>query len=98
MEKMGFFDRLEETFRNHTRDNICAGLRTLGVDAQMEMSRRAAEEAIRIGWCVGVIDISEGPIRWVNVCSYYTDYGVPDLRLGPDSPRLRIVCNLLISR
>ena len=42
--EMGSFDRLCELFRDHTRDRICARLRALGVDAQVNMSYRAAEE------------------------------------------------------
>lgn len=80
---MGFFDTFldwlfhpyEELFgrsEDCTRDNICAGLRSLGIDAQME-ERGQPEEEIRpyghsrFGVSLGLIDIPEGPIHWVNV-------------------------------
>jgi len=92
----GFFDVLRDIFRDHARDDICRGPRSFGIDAQMA-PRGRAEEDIGEG-SLGVIDIPEGPIRWVNVrkivtgggrsstTDYYTDYGVPDSRLGPNSP------------
>lgn len=52
---------------------------------------------------LGIIHIPEGPIRWVNILKetyyigsqtshtdYYTEYGVPNPRLRPDSPNARI--------
>jgi len=100
---MGFFGKLRETFRDHTKDDICAGLQALGIDAQMA-ARGRPEENIETGFytqSLGMIDIAEGPIRWINVrkrqprgpdasVAYHTDYGVPDSRLGPDLPRPRI--------
>ena len=102
---MGFFDKVKGSFRDSTRDDICFGLRSLGIDAQMA-ERGRAEEYIKHGsisvWpgfteCLGVIDIPEGPIRWVNVFRktefrsefgggspiiiYRTVYGVPDPRV-----------------
>ncbi len=32
---MLLFGKLRERFRNHTRDDLCASLRTLGIDAKM---------------------------------------------------------------
>lgn len=107
---MGFFDRVRETLRDRTRENFCEGLQRLGIHAQMA-ERGCAEENIGLGGpltsrnytkSLGVIDISEGPIHWVNVLKkrepgkgggsivYYAEYAVPDTRLGPNSPRLRI--------
>ena len=100
---MGFFGKIRETFRNHARDNICAGLQTLGIDAQMA-ERDRAEEKIGGKGSLGIIHIPEGTIRWINVRTethstgqyggggfdYYTEYGVPDPKLGFDSPWLRI--------
>ena len=49
---------------------------------------------------LGVIDISEGPIRWVNVrelgpdvdgnAAYYADFGVPDPKVTAGFPKVRI--------
>ena len=100
---MDFFDKVHERLRDHTRDDICARLRSLGIDAQIA-ERDRTEERIGCGnrrtypfqvdmRSLGLIDIAEGPIRWVNVLRsasspssgtvYRTDYGVPDPRLGP---------------
>jgi hypothetical protein len=59
---VGFFDKAKERFRDKTRDDICAGLRSLGIDAQMA-ERGAWQEKVRLeGWTpLGVIDIREGP-------------------------------------
>jgi len=100
---MDFFRNIRETFRDHARDDICAGLQRLGIDAQMA-PRRGPEERVGGSGFLGVIDITEGPIRWVNVrkvthsggpeggggTDYYTEYGVPDSRLGPNSPKPQI--------
>jgi len=84
-------------FRDHTRDNICAGLQKLGIDAKMA-TRGRVEESICGSGSIGIIYIPKGPIRWVNVRKetyggvesrstyYYTEYGIHDPRLGPDSP------------
>jgi len=32
---MGFLDKAKETFRDKTRDDLCAGLLTIGLDAHM---------------------------------------------------------------
>lgn len=101
-----FFSGIKEGFRDHTRDNICTDLQRLGIDAQMAPRGRPEEEVYikrlpDIG-SLGIICIPEGPIRWVNVRKetsqagpgttsyYYTEYGVPDPRLGPDFPGARI--------
>ena len=100
---MGFFDKVTEPFRDKKRDDMCARLRSLGIDAQMAERNRTEEKISGSGKrslglpgmrSLGLIDIAEGPIRWVNVLpsvrksplsptEYYTDYGVPDPRLGP---------------
>lgn len=91
------FSGIKESFRDHTRDDICAGLRRLGIDAKMT-ERGRVEEEIHGGGSLGIIYILEGPIRWINVSKgtthggggsqtdYYTEYGVLDTRLEPDSP------------
>lgn len=107
----GTFDMLKETFRDKTRDDICAALRSLGIDAQMA-KRGLGKKWIGLrdfslgssGESLGLIDILQGPIRWVNVLKYqthsgegsrgytyyFTDYGVHDPRLGPNSLRPEI--------
>ena len=99
-------DRLQDT---DLMDDTCAELQALGIDAQKAECGRP-EEKIGVegnqnldrfclnGISLGLIDIPEGPIRWVNIRSepsesgiiYYTNYGVPNPRLGPASPEMHI--------
>ena len=74
-------------FRDKSRDKICAGLQSLGVNARM--AARGSGDSL------GIIDIDDEPISWVDVrkvvtqhaggsgyggggssTTYYTDYGV----------------------
>lgn len=100
---MGFFNKFQETIRDKTRDNICDFLQSMGIDAQMA-ERGRGEENIESGSyskSLGIIDITKGQIRWVNVVKrseespggmkYYIKYGVPDSRLWVIiSPNLEI--------
>ena len=101
-EARSFSSKVQETFRDHARDDICISLQNLGIDAQMA-ERGRAEEKIRPrfigGKSLGVIDIPDGPIGWINIHKsstnvggrdYLTEYGVPDPKLGPNSPKYRI--------
>ena len=78
-------------------DDICFRLRLMGVEARMA----ARGEKIGGGGSLGLIDIGEGPIRWVNVrkliglgdpgdTERYTEYLVPDLRIASVLPQVRI--------
>jgi tetratricopeptide (TPR) repeat protein len=99
---MGFLDKVKELFqdKDEMRNNVCAHLQKLGIDAEMA-ERGRAEEVINSRSdreLLGMIDIPEGPIRWVNVrkwhkwptgsmgsrnvSDYFLNYGVPDARLG----------------
>ena len=88
---MSFFRDLHETFRDKTREALCRGLQNLRVGASMS-ERGREEEKIGGGGSLGLIDITEGPIRWVDVREdgepeslfrpiHYTDYGVPDQQI-----------------
>ena len=62
---MGFFER------DKTRDRICADLRGLGVKAHMA-TRGQLEENVGSTFfdfreSLGIIYISDSPIRWINV-------------------------------
>ena len=73
-----------------TRDELCAGLQAIGVDARTAERGRPEEKTGR--GSLGVIDIGRGPIRWINVRVYdqgentvhITEYGVPDSRHLPE--------------
>ena len=74
---------------DRTRDKLCAGMQAMGVDARMA-ERGRLEEKTGEG-SLGVLDIAQGPIRWINVREegsgedhgYITEYGVPDQRHLP---------------
>ena len=95
---MSFFRKVRENFRDTKRDEFCAHLRSLGMDAEMA-SRGRREEKLG-GGSLGLIDISKGPIRWVNVrrlgpgqdgnAGYYAEFGVPDPKVTADFPKVRI--------
>ena len=88
---MGVFDTLRERIRDKSREKICAGLQSLGVNARMAALGRP-EEYTGPGHSFGIIDINDGPIPWISVfytthlaegtsgtrvvIIYYTHYGV----------------------
>ena len=95
--------KLWEAIRDKTRDNICLALQSMGMDAQLAEHERIEEkiDSVFLGSSRGIIDISKGPIRWVNVVlghswtvneegPYFIKCGIPDSRIGPDFPRVRI--------
>ena len=104
-----YWEKVKDRLQDTEMDDICAELQALGIDAQMaergrpeekiggEDNRNLDEFCLR-GISLGLIDIPEGPIRWVNIRDehsehvniYYTNYGVPDPRLGPASPVMYI--------
>jgi hypothetical protein len=94
---MGFFDKAKETFREKTRDKVCAALKSIGVDAKLAENGRT-EENIKCGFGIhslGIIDIGEGLIHWVNIRidvngTNWIDYGVPDLRLSRSEHKVLI--------
>ncbi len=106
---MSLFSKVREQFRNNkvrreflAVDKICAHFNRLGIDAHMA-PRGRAEEIIYAGRrrSLGVIDIVEGPIRWINVTEAtgwidedsdgdYLVYGVPDPRIRPGFPMVRL--------
>jgi len=77
---------------------LCSGLCAIGVSAQLAERGRSEEQYFGIGSykSLGLIDIAQSPIVWVNAgiwdtgdkVFYKTVYGVPDSR---DLPRLQLV-------
>ena len=60
---------MKETFRDKSRDELDDALNSLGVKAEMA-ERGRFEEKVEDSWyqrSLGVIDILEGSIRWMNV-------------------------------
>ena len=60
---------MKEKLRDKTRDDLTDTLNSLGIGAAMA-ERGRPEESIRKPWgkrSLGVIDLAEGPIKWINV-------------------------------
>ena len=59
---------MQERLRDKTRDTLAEALQTLGVPAEMAERGRPEESLGKRLFCrsLGVIDIKEGPIAWVN--------------------------------
>ena len=85
-----------------TRHAICVALSSLGVDARLAERGRLEEKAGPLSGCtsVGLIDVLQGPIRWINVAicsSPFTSLighrllcGVPDSNLSHSLPHAKI--------
>jgi len=86
---MGLLDRAKDAFREKTRDKVFAALKRMRVPAELAESGRH-EENLKCGFGIhslGIIDIEEGLVRWVNVRIdlnevSWIDYAVPDERLS----------------
>ena len=83
---------MKEKLRDKTRDNLTHALNSLGVQAEMA-ERGRDEENIHNAWwnrSLGVIDLPEGPIRWINVIKkdpskesppmWWVNFCIPDER------------------
>lgn len=99
------FQEINEKFRDHALDELCAGLQALGIPAQMSVRGRPEEKITSgRGKSLGVIDIAGSAIRWVNVKKratsggqyggggiyWYAEYGVPDPNMGLTYPSVNI--------
>ncbi len=91
-----------ERFRDKTRDTLEEALALLGVPAEMA-ERGRPEEAIgkrMFTRSLGVVDISAGPITWVNVIKqdgsdrsppqWWFIFGVPDGRKMPKEGAIKL--------
>ena len=67
---------MQEKFRDKTRDGLTDALNALGLRAEMA-ERGRVEERVGASWAesLGLIDIEEGPFRWVNVVRQSNQYG-----------------------
>ena len=79
----------------HHMERLCSGLINLGIDAQLSETRQTQQEIgaggfFKVDRSLGLINIQDGPIRWINLkearesphgeayrYTYYMDYGVP---------------------
>ena len=67
---------MREKFRDKTRDSLLNALTALG--AQAEIAERGRyEERVGSSWAqsLGLIDIADCPVRWVNVVRQSNQYG-----------------------
>ncbi len=83
---------VKERLRDKSRDELAYSLRSAGVKAEMA-ERGRAEEKVENSWyqrSLGVIDILEGSIRWINILKkdgsnhspprWWVVLGIPDER------------------
>lgn len=85
----GFFGRLREKLRDKVIDKLYDDLCALGLDARMAERRRPEEKMIlNSGKSLGLIEIRDRPIHWVNVRKHagdqYTSDAYTNVYLVPD--------------
>ncbi len=90
-----------ERFRDPSISELCAGLQQLGTDAQRAEEGRPEEKFTSWrGDAYGVIDLPEGPIRWVTLkrdesgysTTCYSEYGIPGPQVAPGVPKVWLNC------
>jgi len=87
---------MKEIFRDKSRDELARNLNSLGIRAELA-ERGRAEEKIEKSWyqrSLGVIDIPEGLVRWLNILKkdasrnsppqWWVILCIPDERPVPD--------------
>ena len=93
---------IREKWRDKTRDEIASAINSLGIKAEMA-ERKRTEEKILNSWLtrsLGIIDIPEGPIKWINVIKkdgsdkspprWWIIFGIPDGRLTSNRQKIKI--------
>lgn len=83
---------MKEVFRDKSRDRFFQSLNSLGIRAVLA-ERGRAEERVENSWyqrSLGIIDIPEGPVRWINILrkdgsknsppQWWVILGIPDER------------------
>ena len=93
---------MQERLRDKTRDTLAEALQTLGVPAEMAERGRPEESLGKRLFCrsLGVIDIKEGPIAWVNTIKkdgsdksppqWWFIFGIPDNRKMPKEGAIKL--------
>ncbi|MFC1984460.1 hypothetical protein ACFLU0_00395 [Chloroflexota bacterium] len=93
-----------EIFRDKTRDDLAQDLNTCGVRADLAERSRVEEQMEKSRYkfqrSLGVIDIPEGPIRWINLVKrdrsrnspprWWVVFGIPDERPNSKYQAVRI--------
>jgi len=93
---------IREKWRDKTRDEIASAINSLGIKAEMA-ERKRTEEKILNSWLtrsLGIIDIPEGPIKWINIVKkdgsdkspprWWIIFGIPDGRLTSNRQKIKI--------
>ena len=93
---------MKERLRDKTRDELTLALNALGIKATLA-ERERPEEKIQNAWSnrsQGIIDVQEGPIRWVNCLKqdgsqysppqWWTVFGIPDERSFSEQRAVKI--------
>jgi hypothetical protein len=83
---------MKEMFRDKSRDHLTKNLNSIGVNAQMAKRGRREEKIHDTWWqrSLGIIDIPDGHIRWINILKkdrskhsgplWHILFGIPDER------------------
>ena len=94
---------MKETLRDKTRDELAWNLANFaGVEAHMS-DRGRLEEKVENSWyqrSLGVIDIADGPIKWINIlkkdrsqkspAKWWIVMGIPNSFEGSSIPKIKI--------
>ena len=93
---------MKENFRDKTRDGLIHVLNSIGIKAEIA-ERDRAEEKVEDSWyqrSLGVIDIPDGAIRWINVLKqdggknnpprWWIVMGIPDESSASISKQIKI--------
>ena len=93
---------IREKWRDKTRDEIAGAINSLGIKAEMAERKRTEEKILNPWWTrsLGIIDIPEGPIKWINVIKkdgsdkspprWWIIFGIPDGRLTSNRQNIKI--------
>ena len=95
-------NKLKETLRDKSRDNLANTLIKLGIKAEMA-ERGMEQEKIGDEWYTrrqGIINIQDQPIKWINICkkdrskdsppAWKYIFIVPDERLASGKDKIKI--------
>jgi hypothetical protein len=93
---------MRNILRDKTRDKLADALNACGITAVMA-ERGRAEEKVENSWyqrSLGIIDIPDGPVRWINILKkdgsrnspprWWVVLGIPDDRPVPDHKAIDI--------
>ena len=93
---------MKEKLRDRSRDNLASALNDIGVTANLA-ERNRTEEQVENSWyqrSLGIIDISSGPVKWINILKqdsgqhnpprWWAILGIPDEKPISDQDRIQI--------